>query len=204
MFDDENIKLKISGVKTDNLDIPVDKYSTFEEMVQDYINKTKGVLTKITINEKEIPLNYYDEIKDSFFEGGEEVELEFTSKKEVLFDLISQSLEYISKVRENLERVSKEVLLNTNEGHKMLNSIAEGLQALLDVIEQTRAFSEEDFYNPGDLDDVQNVVQDIIRSQGEQDYLELSDIIEFDFNEVLSTFEAILKNAQKTLEKKGV
>jgi len=204
MFDDENIKLRISGVKTDNLDIPADKYNTFEEMVQDYISKTQGVLTKIKINEKEIPLNYYDEIKDSFFEGGEEVELEFTSKKEVLLDLISQSLEYISKVRENLERVSKEVLLNTNEGHKMLNSIAEGLQALLDVIEQTRAFSEEDFYNPGDLDDVQNVVQDIIRSQGEQDYLELSDIIEFDFNEVLSTFEAILKNAQKTLEKKGV
>ncbi|PNS00253.1 hypothetical protein X927_04090 [Petrotoga mexicana DSM 14811] len=204
MFDEENIKLRISGVKTFDLDIPADKYNTFEEIVQDYINKTKGVLTKITINEKEIPLNYYDEIKDSFFEGGEEVELEFTSKKEVLFDLISQSLEYISKVRENLERVSKEVLLNTNEGHKMLNSIAEGLQALLDVIEQTRAFSEEDFYNPGDLDDVQNVVQDIIRSQGNQDYLELSDIIEFDFNEVLSTFETILKNAQKTLEKKGV
>jgi len=204
MFDEENIKLRISGVKTFDLDIPADKYNTFEEMVQDYINKTKGVLTKITINEKEIPLNYYDEIKDSFFEGGEEVELEFTSKKEVLFDLISQSLEYISKVRENLERVSKEVLLNTNEGHKMLNSIAEGLQALLDVIEQTRAFSEEDFYNPGDLDDVQNVVQDIIRSQGEQDYLELSDIIEFDFDGVLSTFETILKNAQKTLEKKGV
>lgn len=204
MFDDENIKLKISGIKTDNLDIPAEKYNTFEEMVQDYINKTQGVLTKIKINEKEIPLSYYDEIKDSFFEGGEEVELEFTSKKEVLFDLISQSLEYITKVRENLERVSKEVLLNTNEGHTMLNSIAEGLQALLDVIEQARAFSEEDFYNPGDLDDVQNVVQDIIKSQGNQDYLELSDIIEFDFNEVLSTFETILKNAQKTLEKKGV
>jgi len=204
MFDDENIKLRISGVKTDNLDIPADKYNTFEEMVQDYISKTQGVLTKITINEKEIPLNYYDEIKDSFFEGGEEVELEFTSKKEVLFDLISQSLEYIRKVRENLERVSKEVLLNTNEGHTMLNSIAEGLQALLDVIEQTRAFSEEDFYNPGDLNEVQNVVQHIIRSQGNQDYLELSDIIEFDFDGVLSTFETILKNAQKTLEKKGV
>jgi len=204
MFDDENIKLRISGVKTDNLDIPADRYNTFEEMVQDYISKTQGVLTKIKINEKEIPLNYYDEIKDSFFEGGEEVELEFTSKKEVLFDLISQSLEYISKVRENLERVSKEVLLNTNEGHTMLNSIAEGLQALLDVIEQTRAFSEEDFYNPGDLNEVQNVVQHIIRSQGNQDYLELSDIIEFDFDGVLSTFETILKNAQKTLEKKGV
>ncbi|PNR96160.1 hypothetical protein [Petrotoga olearia] len=204
MFDDENIKLKISGIKTDNLDIPADKYNTFEEMVQDYITKTQGVLTKIKINEKEIPLGYYDEIKDSFFEGGEEVELEFTSKKEVLFDLISQSLEYISKVRENLERVSKEVLLNTNEGHTMLNSIAEGLQALLDVIEQARAFSDEDFYNPGDLNDVQNVVQDIIKSQGNQDYLELSDIIEFDFNEVLSTFETILKNAQKALERKGV
>ncbi|KUK82971.1 MAG: Uncharacterized protein XD96_0574 [Petrotoga mobilis] len=204
MFDDENIRLKISGLKSVNLDIPAEKYNTFEEMVQDYINKTQGVLTKIKINEKEIPLSYYDEIKDSFFEGGEEVELEFTSKKEVLFDLISQSLEYISKVRENLERVSKEVLLNTNEGHKMLNSIAEGLQALLNVIQQTRAFSDEAFYNPGDLDYVQNVVQDIIKSQSEQDYLELSDIIEFDFNEVLSTFETILKKAQTTLEKKGV
>jgi len=204
MVDDENIKLRISGIKADNLEIPADQYETFEEMVQDYINKTKGVLTRIRINEKEIPLNYYDEIKDSFFEGGEEVELEFTSKKEVLFDLISQSLEYVNKVRENLDKVSKEVLLNSNEGHKMLNSIAEGLQALLDVIEQTRAFSEEDFYNPEDLSKVQSVVQDVIKSQSEEDYLELSDIIEFDFKEILSTFETILKNAQKTLEKKGV
>lgn len=204
MDDQEKINLKIEGITSENTDVPIDKYSSFEEMVKDYLNKTKGVLTKIKINEKEVPLSYYDEIKDAFFEGGESVELEFTSKKKVLLDLITQSREYIKKVRENLEEISKEILLNSNEGHKMLNSIAEGMQALLDVVEQTRVFTEEDFYDHDELNQVQVVIKDIVNAQNQQDYLELSDIFEVDFENVLVNFEKILNDAQKTLENQGV
>ncbi|PNR93706.1 hypothetical protein [Petrotoga sp. 9PWA.NaAc.5.4] len=199
MLDDENIRLTIKGIKNETKDIPHDKYKNFEEMVKDYIEKTQGVLTNIKINEKEVPLNYYNEIKDAFFEGGEEVELEFSSKKKVLNELISQSYEYIEKVKENLEKVSKEVLLNTDEGHKMLMSIAEGIEAMLDVIEQTKNFTGEKFYEPEELKNVQNIVVSIINAQNNNDYLELSDIMEFNFQEVLDVFTELLNKAEKVL-----
>ena len=95
MLDEEKVRIKISGLINEDSKVDFDKYSNFEEMVKDYINITQGVLTKIKINEKEIPLTYYDEIKDAFFEGGEEIELEFSSRESVLLTLIQQSFEYI-------------------------------------------------------------------------------------------------------------
>ncbi len=67
MLDEEKVRIKISGLINEDSKVDFDKYSNFEEMVKDYINITQGVLTKIKINEKEIPLAYYDEIKDAFF-----------------------------------------------------------------------------------------------------------------------------------------
>jgi hypothetical protein len=74
VLDEEKVRIKISGLINEDSKVDFDKYSNFEEMVKDYINITQGVLTKIKINEKEIPLAYYDEIKDAF-SGVEEANL---------------------------------------------------------------------------------------------------------------------------------
>lgn len=200
MLDEEKVRIKISGLINEDSKVDFDKYSNFEEMVKDYINITQGVLTKIKINEKEIPLTYYDEIKDAFFEGGEEIELEFSSRESVLLTLINQSYEYIKKVRENLENVSQEILLNTPEGHNLLNSIAEGMQALLDILEQTRIYTGINFYESEDLEAIQNIISKLIDAQKNEDFLELSDIIGSEFEKILDIFENLLDKAYNILQ----
>ena len=199
-FDDNKVRIKITGIKYEEATVDSDKYGNFEEMVKDYINITQGVLTKIKINEKEIPLAYYDEIKDAFFEGGEEIELEFSSRDSVLLTLINQSYEYIKKVRENLENVSQEILLNTPEGHNLLNSIAEGMQALLDILEQTRIYTGINFYESEDLEAIQNIISKLIDAQKNEDFLELSDIIGSEFEKILDIFENLLDKAYNILQ----
>lgn len=200
MLDEEKVRIKISGLINEDSKVDFDKYSNFEEMVKDYINITQGVLTKIKINEKEIPLAYYDEIKDAFFEGGEEIELEFSSRDSVLLTLIQQSFEYIKKVRDNLENVSQEILLNTPEGHNLLNSIAEGMQPLLDIVEQTKIYTGINFYESTDLETIQNIISKLIDAQRNEDFFELSDIIGSEFNKVLDIFENLLDKAYNTLQ----
>ena len=199
-FDDNKVRIKITGIKYEEATVDSDKYGNFEEMVKDYINITQGVLTRIKINEKEIPLTYYDEIKDASFEGGEEIELEFSSRDSVLLTLINQSYEYIKKVRENLENVSQEILLNTPEGHNLLNSIAEGMQALLDILEQTRIYIGINFYESEDLEAIQNIISKLIDAQKNEDFLELSDIIGSEFEKILDIFENLLDKAYNILQ----
>ena len=199
-FDDNKVRIKITGIKYEEATVDSDKYGNFEEMVKDYINITQGVLTRIKINEKEIPLTYYDEIKDASFEGGEEIELEFSSRDSVLLTLINQSYEYIKKVRENLENVSQEILLNTPEGHNLLNSIAEGMQALLDILEQTRIYTGINFYESEDLEAIQNIISKLIDAQKNEDFLELSDIIGSEFEKILDIFENLLDKAYNILQ----
>ncbi len=199
---ENTINLTISGIISETKDIPKEEYDNFDTMVKNYIDETQGVLTSIKINGKEIPLNYYNEIKGAFFEGGESVELEFSSKKEVLKDLIKQGFEYIDKLQTNLENISKEVLMNTEEGHKMLNSIAEGFEALLNILSQVTEYTENKLYNEEDLEKIKDVVTTIVKAQEDQDYLEVSDIIDFDLPEVIKIFEQGFKEADRILNGK--
>lgn len=196
---EENINLSISGIINEKKEIPKEEYKNFDTMVQSYINETRGILTNIKINGVKIPLNYYNEIKGAFFEGGETVELEFSSKKDVLKDLITQGFEYIEKLEMNLENISKEVLMNTEEGHKMLNSIAEGFEALLNILSQVTKFTEDKLYTDEDLEKIKEVVTTIVKAQEDQDYLEVSDIIDFDLPEVIKIFEKGFKEADRIL-----
>lgn len=196
---EENINLSISGIINEKKEIPKEEYKNFDTMVQSYINETRGILTNIKINGVKIPLNYYNEIKGTFFEGGETVELEFSSKKDVLKDLITQGFEYIEKLEMNLENISKEVLMNTEEGHKMLNSIAEGFEALLNILSQVTKFTEDKLYTDEDLEKIKEVVTTIVKAQEDQDYLEVSDIIDFDLPEVIKIFEKGFKEADRIL-----
>lgn len=196
---EENINLSISGIINEKKEIPKEEYKNFDTMVQSYINETRGILTNIKINGVKIPLNYYNEIKGAFFEGGETVELEFSSKKDVLKDLITQGFEYIEKLEMNLENISKEVLMNTEESHKMLNSIAEGFEALLNILSQVTKFTEDKLYTDEDLEKIKEVVTTIVKAQEDQDYLEVSDIIDFDLPEVIKIFEKGFKEADRIL-----
>lgn len=61
-------------------------------------------------------------------------------------------------------------MLNTPEGHNLLNSIAEGMQALLDIVEQTKIYTGINFYESTDLETIQNIISKLIDAQRNEDF----------------------------------
>jgi len=90
--------------------------------------------------------------------------------------------------------------MNTEEGHKMLNSIAEGFEALLNILSQVTENTDNKLYSDESLKKIKDVVTTIVKSQEEQDYLEISDIIDFDLPEIIDIFEEGFKEADRILD----
>jgi hypothetical protein len=199
----KSLTVKITGVLPSVNVIETTDYKDFDSLVKEYINKTGGVLTKILINEKEVPMKFYDEIKTSFFEGGEVIELEFSDRNYVLMNLFESGKDYINKIKQNLDSVSKQALLDSEQSHEMLQAVAEGFQAMINIImiAENQMFFGKAIHTPEQLEKIKKVVSQIVISQEKKDSVDLSDIIDFDLPQTLETFKEIFENAEKEMKK---
>jgi len=199
----KSLTVKITGVLPSVNVIETTDYKDFDSLVKEYINKTGGVLTKIIINEKEVPMKFYDEIKTSFFEGGEVIELEFSDRNYVLMNLFESGKDYINKIKQNLDSVSRQALLDSQQSHEMLQAVAEGFQAMINIImiAENQMFFGKAIHTPEQLDKIKKVVSQIVSSQEKKDSVDLSDIIDFDLPQTLETFKEIFENAEKEMKK---
>lgn len=195
-------QLKIKGIIDEEKEVPVSKYKNFAELVKDYTEKTQGILSEININDKNIPINYFEKLKTSFFEGGEKLILEFSPKSKILKNLSLQSIEYIHKIKENLEKIPTNVLLEREDGHKMLNSVSEGIKALLNIVSQVKEYLEEEFYVKEDLEKINNVIKQIDDFKIDKDFDKIKSLIEYDLTISLKILEKIFMLAIDNLEKK--
>ncbi|BBE30547.1 hypothetical protein OSSY52_06880 [Tepiditoga spiralis] len=194
-----NINVELRGIKNETLSVEPEKFQSFNDMITEYTNETEGILTYLKINDKEIPISYISELQNAHFEGGENIVLEFKPKKDVLMTLCDEALVYLNKVKENSESFSKELLLNTQEGQKMLSALSEGFQSLLKIIEQIEIFSNKKIYSDEDIEKIKKVIESMFKAQEEKDTLELSDIVDFDFEEILKLFEEIFEEGKRLL-----
>lgn len=199
----KSLTVKITGVLPSINVIETSDYKDFDSLVKEYINKTGGVLTKFIINEKEVPMKFYDEIKTSFFEGGEVIELEFSDRNYVLMNLFESGKDYINKIKQNLDSVSRQALLDSQQSHEMLQAVAEGFQAMINIImiAENQMFFGKAIHTPEQLDKIKKVVSQIVSSQEKKDSVDLSDIIDFDLPQTLETFKEIFENAEKEMKK---
>ncbi|HQP58607.1 MAG TPA: hypothetical protein PLI28_06510 [Petrotogaceae bacterium] len=199
----KSLTVKITGVLPSVNVIETTDYKDFDSLVKEYINKTGGVLTKILINEKEVPMKFYDEIKTSFFEGGEVIELEFSDRNYVLMNLFESGKDYINKIKQNLDSVSKQALLDSEQSHEMLQAVAEGFQAMINIImiAENQMFFGKAIHTPEQLDKIKKVVSQIVSSQEKKDSVDLSDIIDFDLPQTLETFREIFETAEREMKK---
>ncbi|HOT32297.1 MAG TPA: hypothetical protein PLP09_09040, partial [Petrotogaceae bacterium] len=183
----KSLIVKITGVLPSVDEIETTDYKNFDSLVKEYINKTGGVLTKILINEKEVPMKFYDEIKTSFFEGGEVIELEFSDRNYVLMNLFESGKDYIDKIKQSLDSVSKQALLDSEQSHEMLQAVAEGFQAMINIImiAENQMFFGKAIHTPEQLEKIKKVVSQIVISQEKKDSVDLSDIIDFDLPQTL-------------------
>ena len=199
----KSLIVKITGVLPSVDEIETTDYKNFDSLVKEYINKTGGVLTKILINEKEVPMKFYDEIKTSFFEGGEVIELEFSDRNYVLMNLFESGKDYIDKIKQSLDSVSKQALLDSEQSHEMLQAVAEGFQAMINIImiAENQMFFGKAIHTPEQLEKIKKVVSQIVISQEKKDSVDLSDIIDFDLPQTLEIFRKIFETAEREMKK---
>lgn len=199
----KSLIVKITGVLPSVDEIETTDYKNFDSLVKEYINKTGGVLTKILVNEKEVPMKFYDDIKTSFFEGGEVIELEFSDRNYVLMNLFESGKDYIDKIKQSLDSVSKQALLDSEQSHEMLKAVAEGFQAMINIImiAENQMFFGKVIHTPEQLEKIKKVVSQIVISQEKKDYVDLSDIIDFDLPQTLEIFRKIFETAEREMKK---
>ncbi|HQI79112.1 MAG TPA: hypothetical protein PK845_06415 [Petrotogaceae bacterium] len=199
----KSLTVKITGVLPSVNVIETTDYKNFDSLVKEYINKTGGVLTKILVNEKEVPMKFYDDIKTSFFEGGEVIELEFSDRNYVLMNLFESGKDYINKIKQNLDSVSKQALLDSEQSHEMLQAVAEGFQAMINIImiAENQMFFGKAIHTPEQLEKIKKVVSQIVISQEKKDSVDLSDIIDFDLPQTLEIFRKIFETAEREMKK---
>jgi len=199
----KSLIVKITGVLPSVNEIETTDYKNFDSLVKEYINKTGGVLTKILVNEKEVPMKFYDDIKTSFFEGGEVIELEFSDRNYVLMNLFESAKDYIDKIKQSLDSVSKQALLDSEQSHEMLKAVAEGFQAMINIImiAENQMFFGKAIHTPEQLEKIKKVVSQIVISQEKKDSVDLSDIIDFDLPQTLEIFRKIFETAEREMKK---
>lgn len=200
----DKIKVKViyeSDNQNFNREFSKEQFSNFNELVNFFqTEKLNSVLVGMKINGKDIPMKFYDELKSAYFEGGEEVELIFDDLYGLVKKLLLEGKEYIDKIEKSLENVSKEVMLNTEEGHKMLKALAEGLQAMNTIINQASNVLNKQFISDEDMEKQKEILEKIIESQSNADNVEISDILDYDFPQILDMFKDAFENAINEIE----
>ncbi|AEX85831.1 hypothetical protein XO10_07070 [Marinitoga sp. 1135] len=201
-----NDKIKVKVIyESDNQnfdrEFSKEQFSNFNELVNFFqTEKLNSVLVGMKINGKDIPMKFYDELKGAYFEGGEEVELTFDDLYGLVKKLLLEGKEYIDKIEKSLENVSKEVMLNTEEGHKMLKALAEGLQAMNTIINQASNVLNKQFISDEDMEKQKEILEKIIESQSNADNVEISDILDYDFPQILDMFKDAFERAINEIE----
>ncbi|WGS65586.1 hypothetical protein [Marinitoga aeolica] len=195
----DNIKIKViyeSDNQTFEREFSKDQFNNFNELVNFFqTEKINSVLTGMKINGKEIPMKFYDEIKNAFFEGGEEIVLTFDDLYGLVKKLLLEGEQYISKIENSLSTISKEVMLNTKEGHKMIKALAEGLQAMNTILSQASKVLNKTFITDEEMEKQKSILEKITESQSISDNVEISDIIDYEFTELLDIFKKAFERA---------
>ncbi|SHE36467.1 hypothetical protein SAMN02745164_00278 [Marinitoga hydrogenitolerans DSM 16785] len=200
----DNIKVKVIYESDNQIFERIfskDQFNNFNELVNFFqTERRNSVLTGMKINEKEIPMKFYDEIKNAFFEGGEEIELIFDDLYGLVRKLLLEGEQYIYKIENSLSSISKEVMLNTKEGHKMINALAEGLQAMNTILSQASKVLNKPFITKEEMDKQKEILEKIIESQNISDNVEISDILDYEFSEILEIFKKAFQRAIGEIE----
>jgi hypothetical protein len=200
----DKIKVKVTYESDNQLferEFSKEQFKSFSELVNFFqTEKMNSVLTGMKINGKEIPMKYYDEIKGAFFEGGEEIELVFDDLYGLVKKLLLEGEQYIDKIESSISSISKEVMLNSDEGHKMIAALAEGLQAMNTILSQASKVLNKEFISEEEMNRQKEILEKIIDSQNISDNIEISDILDYEFSEIINIFKNAFKNAINEIE----
>ncbi len=181
------------------------QYHTFKDFYDE--NKMEGmVLSKLVINEKEVPVSKLDEIFNATFEGGELIEMSFEELIPFTLNLLSNLMEYFKKFENALPAFAKNISSGSQQSIEGLKNLQEGLKAL--EIMKTNLFAltgtnEQDFSElQPEKEKLQDTLGKMNQSIFDKQWHELSQLIEFDLPESIIYYKILFKQSAEILKQK--
>jgi hypothetical protein len=195
------IKLNVNG----NLEtFESSKYKNFGELLDEIVKKYKGmVLKEVKINDKDVPINRIDELRDAILDEDLEIRVQFVPLQEFFISTLADVVDYISNIEKLLEKVSSNVLVGESEGFNNIKDLAEGISAMenlrVNSIKMT-GYAPSDFENNIDEKKITEILTDFVTALETRDLIELSDLLEEKIPLVLEYYRNYFMNVLNVLK----
>jgi len=182
-----------------------DKYQTFREFYEE--NKLPNkVLSKLTINEKEVPVSQLEEIYAASFEGGEKIEMQFDDLIPFTLNLLGKLKDYLGKFESALPHFAASIRTGESKSIEGLQSLQEGVKALETMksnLFTLTGTTEDDFKEINDdRQTLQKVLKDINEAISEKNWDELSQLLEYDLANGLEYYKRLFGKAEEILKQR--
>ncbi|MDK2838624.1 hypothetical protein Ob7_04712 [Thermosipho africanus Ob7] len=195
------VKLNVNG----NLEtFESSKYKNFGELLDEIVKKYKGmVLKEVKINDKDVPINRIDELRDAILDEDLEISVQFVPLQEFFLSTLADVVDYISNIEKLLEKVSSNVLVGESEGFNNIKDLAEGISAMenlrVNSIKMT-GYAPSDFENNIDEKKITEILTDFVTALETRDLMELSDLLEEKIPLVLEYYRNYFMNVLNVLK----
>lgn len=195
------VKLNVNG----NLEtFESSKYKNFGELLDEIVKKYKGmVLKEVKINDKDVPINRIDELRDAILDEDLEISVQFVPLQEFFISTLADVVDYISNIEKLLEKVSSNVLVGESEGFNNIKDLAEGISAMenlrVNSIKMT-GYAPSDFENNIDEKKITEILTDFVTALETRDFIELSDLLEEKIPLVLEYYRNYFMNVLNVLK----
>ncbi len=197
------VKLIVNG---EEREINPKNYKNFGELLDELQKEFKDkILSKLVINNKEIPLAHIDQLRPAIIdEDNLTIELTFEPMKQFLIDMLEDIIKYLDKVIGLLPKVSEDMIVDTEKGYNEIRDLSEGLSAVEDLRKNTEKLSK---LSPADVgikeeeqQEVVGILQNFVNSLENKDIIDLSDLLEENIPKVLGFYKNYFQKVKQMLE----
>ncbi|HOO32045.1 MAG TPA: hypothetical protein PK466_10080 [Thermotogota bacterium] len=196
------IKASING---NAITFEKERYETFKDFYED--NKlTNKILSRVVINNNEVPVSMIDEIYNASFDGGEEIVLDFEELVPFTLNLLSNLEGYITQFETALPVFANEIKTGSAASVEGLKNIQEGLKALETMKVNLFALTGTDENDYPGLQSKKAELHSILEKMNtaimEKDWNELSQLLETDFPEAISYYGDLFTKSKEILKQR--
>ncbi len=196
------IKALING---NEITFEKDKYSSFREFYED--NRLNNqILSRVVINDNEVPVSMVEEIYNATFDGEEKIILDFEELVPFTLKLLLNLESYIVQFESALPVFAREIKSGNTESVQGLKNIQEGLKALETMkvnLFALTGMNESDYPELNSKkDELHGILEEMNTSIRDKNWNELSQLLEYDLPEAMKYYKILFDKSKEVLEQR--
>ncbi len=177
-------------------------YANFGEFFEE--KKIQGmVLSKVVVNGNEISVSKIDELLKATFEGNEDIMLEFEDMIPFTLNLIDELFGFLDGFKKALPGFAGSLMIGNEKAIGGLTDFQSGIKSLETMKDNLYSLTGmDDGDTPGMVEKHKGIVEALDRMNQalqKKDWLELSDLIEYEFIEKLDYYDEVFMKAKEIL-----